>query len=199
MPRWKYYDAPDFHELAFAFPPQSIWRAHSFSAMVTELGCLGGETRTLLDVGCGTGVLTKMMALRRPRLAITAIDLSPHMVNYAKRVHSHPSIEYRTQDFWQENGSYDCVTSAYCWYFFPLESAARKLKSILNPKGSALIVATTGTPLTRMHRKIMSSISGQDLRRPQDITLSLDREGFSTEWRMVDRIEGSYLVVAILE
>jgi 2-polyprenyl-3-methyl-5-hydroxy-6-metoxy-1,4-benzoquinol methylase len=198
MPRWKYYDAPHFHELAFLLPPQSIWRANSFGAILAELGHLHRSTHTLLDVGCGTGVLAKRIALRYPDLTVKAIDLSPHMINYAKRVHFHSSIEYRTQCFWEENGKYDCVTSTYCWYFFPLDKAARKLRSILNPKGCALIVATTGTPVTRMHRRIFRSISGQDLCSPHEITLTLKRVGFSAEWRSVSKTEGSYLVVAVL-
>jgi 2-polyprenyl-3-methyl-5-hydroxy-6-metoxy-1,4-benzoquinol methylase len=198
MVRWKYYEAPHFHELAFLFPPQSIWRARSFGAILTELRCSGKGARTLLDVGCGTGVLPKKIALKCPGIVIKAIDLSPHMINYARRAHSHPSIDYRIQSFWEEDGCYDRVTSTYCWYFFPLERAAKKLKKILNPNGCALIVATRGTPATRMHRRIFSSISGQDLRRPEEITGSLEDEGFSTEWRIVDRTEGSYLVVAAL-
>jgi SAM-dependent methyltransferase len=198
MPRWKYYDAPHFHELAFLLPPQSIWRANSFKAVLTELGSLDRNIEALLDVGCGTGVLAKRVALAYPGMFIKAIDLSPRMVSYARRVHPHPSVDYRTQCFWEEGGEYDCVTSTYSWYFFPLEKAARKLRSVLKPKGCALIVATGGTPATRVHRRIFRPISGQGLLDPDDTTRSLLREGFSAEWHSVSRTEGSYLVRAVL-
>jgi 2-polyprenyl-3-methyl-5-hydroxy-6-metoxy-1,4-benzoquinol methylase len=196
----KYYDAPSLYELAFALPPQSVWKANSFSAVLQELEVLDRGARSLLDIGCGTGILPKMIALRHPRLRIKAIDCSRHMIQYASRVHSHTSIEYRVQDFWEENGRYDRVTSTYSWYFFPPESAARKLKSVLSPGGCALIVDTRETPITRTQRRIFGFLSGQFLSiyKPEEVSRTLEREGFSTTWRTVDRREGSYLVVARL-
>jgi trans-aconitate methyltransferase len=194
----KYYDAPYLHELAFVFPPQSIWRSQTFSAILSELSSGVHHAKTLLDVGCGTGVLPKMIALKYSHLSVKAIDSSSHMIRYARRVHPHPSIEYEAMSFWEENGTYDCVTSTYSWYFFPLHKAARKLRRMLNPGGNAFIVATKGTVLTRIHRRIFNSISGQDLCHPDKISGSLQQEGFSTTWRMVNKTEGSFLVVAEL-
>jgi 2-polyprenyl-3-methyl-5-hydroxy-6-metoxy-1,4-benzoquinol methylase len=194
----KYYDAPNLHELAFVFPPQSIWRGQAFSAILGELSSGVYVAKTLLDVGCGTGVLPKMIALKFSNLSVKAIDSSSHMIRYARRVHPHPSIDYEAMSFWDEKGTYDRVTSTYSWYFFPPDEAARKLRSVLNPGGNAFIVATKGTVFTRIHRRILKSISGQDLCHPDKISRSLEKEGFSTAWRMVNRTEGSFLVVAEL-
>jgi len=141
-----------------------------------------------------------MIALKNPQCDIKAIDSSPYMVQYARKVHGHPSLDYVTQSFWEESGTYDLVTAAYCWHFFPLSSAAEKLKSILRPRGCALIVATGETLLTRVHRHIFRVFSNEllSLYSPGKLSESLKRTGFSVEWRGVDRMEGSYLVVARL-
>lgn len=196
----KQYRAPHLYELAFAIPPQGRWRARAFGAILKELGQLDRSGRSLLDIGCGAGVLSKMMALRNPQCNIKAIDSSPYMIQYAKKIHGYPSLDYVTQSFWDETGTYDLVTAAYCWHFFPLSSAAEKLKSILRPRGCALIVATRETVLTRIHRRIFHIFSNEalSLYSPEQLSESLKRKGLSVEWRGVDRLEGSYLVVARL-
>jgi 2-polyprenyl-3-methyl-5-hydroxy-6-metoxy-1,4-benzoquinol methylase len=198
MPGSKYYHAPHLYELAFKLPPQNRWRGAAYRAVVNGLGGTDGETWDLLDVGCGAGVLSKMIALEYPRARIRAIDSSLQMIEYARRAHPHPSIYYRAQSFWDETGSYDRVTSAYCWHFFPLEEAAAKLRSIMRPAGRALIVATKGTPVTRVHRRFFRFLSTEALalHQPEDLSRSLKKEGFSAEWKMLDRTEGSYIVAA---
>jgi len=196
----RYYRAPHLYELAFTLPPQGVWRGRAFGAVLNELEKLDSRDRNLLDVGCGAGVLAKMIALRNPRTRIKAIDSSYHMVRYARKFHDHPSVDYAVQSFWKENGTYDAVTAAYCWHFFPLTRAALKLKSILKPGGRALIVATRETPITRIHRCLFRILSPQTLSLywPKELSESLEKEGFSVRWRTVDSIEGSYLVVARL-
>lgn len=196
----KQYRAPHLYELAFAFPPQGRWRAHAFGAILKELGQLDKSRRDFLDIGCGAGVLSKMIALKNPRSNIKAIDSSSYMVEYARKFHGHPSLDYVAQSFWDETGTYDMVTAAYCWHFFPLRSAAEKLKSILRPKACALIVATRETPLTRIHRRLFHIFSNETLSlySPEELCESLEEKGFCVEWRGVDRSEGSYLVVARL-
>lgn len=194
------YRAPHLYELAFAFPPQGRWRARAFGAILKELGRLDRSGGSLLDIGCGAGVLSKMIALKNPRSNIKAIDSSPAMVQYAKKIHCHPSLDYVAQSFWDETGTYDVVTAAYCWHFFALGSAAQKLKSILRPRGCALIVATRETLVTRTHRRLFHILSNETLflYSPEQLSESLEKRGFSVEWRGVDRLEGSYLVVARL-
>lgn len=194
------YRAPHLYELAFVIPPQGRWRARSFGAILKELGQMKRSGRDLLDVGCGAGVLSKMIALKYPQCNIKAIDSSPYMVQYARKVHGHPGLDYVAQSFWDETGTYDLVTAAYCWHFFPLASAAEKLKSLLRPKGRALIVATRETLLTRTHKRLFHILWNEtlSLHSPEELSESLKKNGFSVRWRGVDRLEGSYLVEARL-
>jgi ubiquinone/menaquinone biosynthesis C-methylase UbiE len=196
----RYYHAPHLYELAFVLPPQRIWRARAFKAILEETNRLDIGPQYLLDIGSGAGVLAKMIALQNPCTKIKAIDSSCHMAEYARKIHGHPSVEYVAQSFWDEDGEYDVVTAAYCWHFFPLPKAALKLKEILKAGGNAFIVATTETPVTRMHRRMFTALSSSAFRlhSPEDLAESLKREGFSVRWRHIDRWEGSYLVAARL-
>src|SRR5882672_12909588 len=41
--------------------------------------------RSLLDVACGTGILVQLLHERRPQLRITGVDITPQMLEQARR------------------------------------------------------------------------------------------------------------------
>lgn len=47
----------------------------------------------ILDIGCGTGNKTEL--LTAPDRKITGLDLDPAMIEKARKLHGHPSIEYQ--------------------------------------------------------------------------------------------------------
>jgi SAM-dependent methyltransferase len=61
---------------------------------VSELALAGGER--ILELGCGTGVVARALA-RRPdvRESITAIDISPHLVEAAQRLAADEGVDGR--------------------------------------------------------------------------------------------------------
>src|SRR2546426_12336322 len=52
----------------------------------------------IIDIGCGTGNVTLMLNKQVPHKRIVAFDISPVMVDYAKKNYPDPSIEYMVQD-----------------------------------------------------------------------------------------------------
>lgn len=50
----------------------------------------------VLDVGCGSGATSLHMATKGAR--VTAVDYAEKRIEYAKRVHEHPAIEYIVAD-----------------------------------------------------------------------------------------------------
>ncbi len=47
--------------------------------------CPGGAPRRVLDIGCGTGLLTRALLARYPGAAVTAIDIAAGMLEQARR------------------------------------------------------------------------------------------------------------------
>jgi ubiquinone/menaquinone biosynthesis C-methylase UbiE len=77
--------APSYAELVVT---GADWEDHAFD-LLTEL--LPGDSRAVLDVGCGPGRTTGLLAARE--LQVVGIDLSPGMIEVARR--DHPELDFR--------------------------------------------------------------------------------------------------------
>lgn len=73
VPDW---DAARYHQLS---DPQTRWGLK----VLDRLRPVAGER--ILDIGCGTGRLTRALAERAPGAAVIATDVSPAMVHEARR------------------------------------------------------------------------------------------------------------------
>jgi SAM-dependent methyltransferase len=94
-----------------------------------------------LEIGCGTGEFTRLMAAGAQR--VFAIDLSPHMIRLAQQQSGvYPNIEYMVEDFMSlsfPTGSYDCIVSLATLHHLSLEQALLKMKDALKPDGVLII------------------------------------------------------------
>lgn len=94
-----------------------------------------------LEVGCGAGAFTRLLAPRAQR--VTALDLSPQMIRFAKSRPDCPdNVEYLLGDFMQlplPAGRYDCVISIATLHHLPTAEALRKMKDSLRPGGTLVI------------------------------------------------------------
>ena len=89
--------------------PYEEWCGY-LTGLLAEQGCTGG---ILLDLGCGTGTLTEMLA--RKGFDMIGIDVSEEMLNLAmeKRAKSGLDILYLAQDM-REFELYGTVAGAVC-------------------------------------------------------------------------------------
>mgnify|MGYP002538544036 FL=1 len=80
-----------------------------------------GNPREVLDVGCGPGNSTEVLAKRYPGARILGIDSSPEMVAAAS--HSHPDLEFRLCDAGRQlaqlDRQFDVVFSNACIQWIP--------------------------------------------------------------------------------
>ena len=96
---------------------------------------------SVLEVGCGAGAFTRLMASRAR--SVTALDLSPQMIRLAK---SHPArydnIEYLLGDVMRlplPAEGFDCIVSLATLHHLPLTQALLKMKDALKPDGVLII------------------------------------------------------------
>ncbi|HMA96181.1 MAG TPA: class I SAM-dependent methyltransferase [Polyangiaceae bacterium] len=112
--------------------------AHDLAARVQALA-----PDAVLEVACGTGVVTRALASQLPATcAITATDLSEAMVARAERVGTSRSVHWAQANVIAlpyENASFDVVLCQFGVMFFPDRIAAyREIGRVLRPGGTFL-------------------------------------------------------------
>jgi len=95
-----------------------------------------------LDLGCGTGVQTAMLADRYDE--VLAVDLSAPMIEFARQHRPRSGLRYELRDLRDvapdTDGRFDLVFSAYTLHHVDLDSALHRIRSLVRPGGQALLV-----------------------------------------------------------
>ena len=95
----------------------------------------------VLDVGCGTGIASRLMAQRGAK--VLGVELAPQMAEIA-RGHG---VEVETAAFegWDAAGrTFDRVTSAQAWHWLDLPIATAKAATALRPGGRLGLIWNAG-------------------------------------------------------
>ena len=109
------------------------------------------DSNRVLEIGCGFGAFTRLAASRARR--ITAVDLSPQMIEVARK-HSagYSNLEFTLGDFLQlpfSAASYDCIITIATLHHLHAGEALRKMKTLLRPGGVLILhdlLETDGLP-----------------------------------------------------
>lgn len=94
----------------------------------------------ILDIACGTGIVTKKIAEMLPEARVIGLDLNPDMIEYGKRTSngSFP-IEWKVSDASNlpfDNDTFDAVTCQFGIMFFPDKvRALKEVMRVLKPNG----------------------------------------------------------------
>ena len=103
---------------------------------------LPAQCKTALDIGCGTGEFSRLLAQRIEK--VIAIDLSPNMIEVAKqRSRQLPNIDFQVADVmrWEPPAErFDLIVSIAALHHVPIESVLPNLKAALNPGGRLVIL-----------------------------------------------------------
>lgn len=111
-----------------------------------------------LDIGCGTGELTREILLNHGNDTsnVVGVDISPEMIDYARRYSHHPCISYDVLDigtadlsnFVNKHGTFDRVYSFLCLnWVSDKDRAFRNIATLLKDDGQFLLAFLVKTDL----------------------------------------------------
>jgi trans-aconitate 2-methyltransferase len=77
------------------------------------------HARTVIDLGCGPGNSTELLAARYPGAAVSGIDSSPDMI--AAAIERLPQVQFSVADIeqWQEPGPFDVILANAVLHWVP--------------------------------------------------------------------------------
>lgn len=96
-----------------------------------------------LEIGCGTGQATRVLAARGYR--ITALDIGPAMAARAREnLAEYPDVEVIIADFdtWTPPDRYDLVVSATAFHWLDPATRAERIAAVLKPGGALAVIST---------------------------------------------------------
>jgi ubiquinone/menaquinone biosynthesis C-methylase UbiE len=145
--------------------------------MFTRLAALSGVRpgARVLDVGCGTGYLSRIMAqVAGPSGQVTGVDLSVPMIEYARR-QAPPNCAYvvgEAQRLDLPDASADVVTSSLAVHHLPVAARAAafaEMHRVLRP-GGRLLIAEFRPPVNPLFAHVVLKFSGSPMRHsPRDL------------------------------
>jgi len=98
--------------------------------------------RESLDIGCGTGGFSRLLAKSSER--VLALDLSPNMIRIAReRSASFPNIDFQVADVLTRElpaEKFDCIATVATLHHLPMTEVLPKIKRALKVNGVLLIL-----------------------------------------------------------
>ncbi|MDX8382499.1 MAG: methyltransferase domain-containing protein, partial [Ghiorsea sp.] len=125
------------------------------------------QPKAILDVGCGTGFFTRLLAEKYSKADIYASDLSESMVKHTKKEHPHRwpwqrKYQHAVNDAVAlpfKKGSFDLVTSNLAMQWVPdPEAMIKEMRRVLAP-GGLILFSTFGRRTLIELRQTLAEIS----------------------------------------
>lgn len=132
----------NFSRGAAAYDAEAILQKEMADRLIDLIGPFC-PTR-VLDLGCGTGYLTRRLAERFPLARVVGIDLAPGMIAEAREQNQRTNIKYLVADGEQYNdGQYDLIVANASLQWMKVEKVFASVLKLLVPSGR-FIFATFG-------------------------------------------------------
>jgi SAM-dependent methyltransferase len=129
----------DFDRIALLEPTQWNHNNHYHDFLLKQLP---SSCESVLEIGCGTGEFSRLLAERSGR--VVAIDLSPKMIEISKVKSGHlTNINFQVSDIlkWEfPVEQFDAIASIATFHHLPLESLLPSLKEALKPGGKLVVL-----------------------------------------------------------
>jgi SAM-dependent methyltransferase len=126
---------------------ERLERQASLEGIARHLRHFEGVPRgRILDAGCGSGAMSRLLASRYPATEVVGLDLNPEYLNYARgrvSVEHSPNLSFEQGDIQSvpfAESVFDVVWSQWVLYFLPRpDLALRECRRVLRPGGVVLI------------------------------------------------------------
>ena len=118
------------------------------------------EVRRAVDIGCGPGNSTEVMAAAFPHAAITGLDSSPDMIDAARRRLPQFRFELASIDTWDDPGPWDVMLANAALQWVPGHAALLpRLAAKLVPGGSLAVQMPNNLdePAHRLMREVAAA------------------------------------------
>jgi malonyl-CoA O-methyltransferase len=135
------------------------------------------EVKNILDLGCGTGKCTSLLAKEFPESKIKATDLSENMVKVAKERHSAPNIEYNVKDISETdlNGTEDLIYSNAALQWVPnLDGVLSKWSKQIN-NNAVMALSLFGPKTFHQLQECLESVFNQKIELPASTFYNADQ------------------------
>jgi len=151
----------DFVTRALSLGRDQAWkRALLDSLPDADAAAVGGEP-VCVDLACGTGDVTFLLARRYPRGTVCGVDLTPEMLAIARARTTLPNVRLALGDMHRlpfDPGSIDVVTGSYALRNAPsLSVALAEIHRVLRPGGTAAFLDFSKSP-QRVWQRLTSGV-----------------------------------------
>jgi ubiquinone/menaquinone biosynthesis C-methylase UbiE len=189
----RFYDAPLVQRLTYQPEHDAVMR-----------GLSRATNDRVLDVGCGTGLLSARIEHELPHASVVGCDFSPGMLEQATRNAPNARlVQGSAVALPFGSGSFDAVVSTEAFHWFPDQDAAlREFFRVLVPKGR-LFVSLINPPLALMSRVggRLSRFAGEPARWPTRgrMRSQVEGAGFRVDsQRIVLRLPATFVLPSVL-
>ena len=143
----------NFGQSAVTYDDYAIVQKEMARELLAKIKSTGRYFQTILEIGCGTGFFTELLAREYPKALITAIDIAPEMIDLAKeKLSGFANIRYLIADGEKlqigneslGDPSFDLIVSNVVFQWFTdYAKALTQYYALLNT-GGYLIFSTLG-------------------------------------------------------